>query len=1177
MLLIFFMQIILSHLSSPDCQCDIHGLHGSAAALLLAAGAAARKQPICCIVPREEQLEPLARDIRLFTEQPTLTYPSFEIPAYTPLAPDPATVTARLATLHQLHTSDTAPIILTSAEAVLRRILPGSLLENRSELVMAGEETDRDALISHLIAAGYQQCGLVQQEGDIAVRGSIIDIFCPPSDDKIEGPLRLDFFGDTIESIRVFDPVSQRSLAELEEAVLLPASDILFPLAEEEKSWTAFMEQTAKHCNWPNAARKEILEKLRGQIRFSGIEFSLPLLLPPPLATTSFFSYLQAESLLVLLDPPAIRSRIDLLQERIQTNYKEALGLEQAVLPPDQLFLTQDALHKELDQFPSAHFCTLPDPDSSRESLQLHSSPHNLLRQEIELQRKKAGLLAPLAERMKRWQKEKKHIVLACSTSRQGKHFQDMLANYHIATERIQPPISSEILPQTDAIVLVEHPLAKGFDLPDWNLHLLSGEELFGEKRLAPRSRDKKRPAAGEPVRIEELHTGDVVVHRDHGLGRFLGLFNMEFAGQNGDYMQLEYRDGDKLYVPVDKLHLVSRYQGLSDQEPRLDRLGGSGWQSAKKKVSEAVWKVAQELLDIYAKRKIRRGHVFDPPGELYINMEDSFPYEETVGQQKAIDEVLSDMTSKQPMDRLICGDVGYGKTEVAMRAAFKAIEEGFQVAVLVPTTVLAEQHAASFRDRFATFPVNIACINRFRTPSEQKQIVADLADGKIDLIIGTHRLLSKDIVFKKLGLLIVDEEHRFGVSHKEKIKTIKAEVDVLTLTATPIPRTLQMSLLGIRDLSVISTPPRRRRSVKTFLARHDDLVIREGISRELQRGGQIFFVHNRVRSIHKVANRIQELVPEARIAVAHGQMPGQQLEDIMVAFVNHEIDVLVCTTIIESGLDIPNANTIIINRADHLGLADIYQLRGRVGRASRQAYAYLLVPSLEDLSKDAQERLRALMDANELGSGFKLAMNDLQIRGGGNLLGVSQSGHIAAVGYDLYLELLQSTVAQLKQQAAEGKEQEKPIIEPEIKLQVAAFLPEKYIEDVSQRYHLYRRIAAAGNEGEKELEDLYNEVQDRFGRLPAEAENLFNLIGRKQRLRDFGIAKLEQGPDAMVYSFSEHTSVEPEAILALIKQKPKKGRKSVRLTPDNRLVVPLEPNTTSPFSAIDRLLSQLA
>ncbi|MCW5213140.1 transcription-repair coupling factor [Desulfobulbus sp. TB] len=671
----------------------------------------------------------------------------------------------------------------------------------------------------------------------------------------------------------------------------------------------------------------------------------------------------------------------------------------------------------------------------------------------------------------------------------------------------------------------------------------------------------------------------------NHGLASFQGLVNMDFAGQCGDFMQLEFLGNDKLYVPVHQLHWVSRYQGLTDQQPKLDRLGSQRWQTAKKKVTEAVWQVAQELLEIYARREVRKGYCFQEPGMLFKELAESFTYDETEGQAKAIEDVLRDLCSDKPMDRLVCGDVGYGKTEVAVRAAYKVIEDGFQVAVLVPTTVLAEQHAATFRERFAGFDVQVACTNRFRTTLEQKEIVRDLKKGHIHLVVGTHRLLSKAISFQQLGLLIVDEEHRFGVSHKEKIKKLRADVDVLTLTATPIPRTLQMSLLGIRDLSVISSPPRQRRSIKTFLARHDDLVIREAVQQELQRGGQIFFVHNRVKSIHRIAQQVEQLVPHARIAVAHGQMSGKQLEEVMVNFIKHEVDILVSTTIIESGLDIPNANTIIINRADRIGLADMYQLRGRVGRSSRQSYAYLLVPAPEQMTADAGQRLRALMDCSELGGGFKLAMNDLQIRGGGNLLGVSQSGHIAAVGYDLYLELLQATVADLKEQTAQGSdssERSAPGVEPDVLLRVAAFLPDDYVQDTVLRYRLYRRLSVAGNEDPEQLADLRDEVADRFGPIPRETEALFALVGLKYRLRQLGISKLEQGPATLVFSFGEHSPVPPETLLAFIehsrpkKKKEKKHVRSVkglripakapaaepvRLTPDQRLIVMLDDN----------------
>ncbi len=1166
------MQSIFKRLQESRSILDICGLRGSSTALFLARTAAELGCPVCCIVPSDEQMEILAQDIPLFTDIDVLIYPSFEIPPYTPLSPDPATVCQRLATLYRLESLAEPAIILTSAEAAMRCILPLNALTSNCELVMAGEETDREELIRTLARTGYESCSMVQHEGSVSVRGGIVDIFAPSVDPLLQGPIRLDFFGDTIESIRVFDPVTQRSIAELDEAVLLPASDILFPPEDAHRKWMQYLRSQGAELGWLEDESDHLIDQLDQHVRFTGIEFYIPLMYEAFTPLQSLFDYLPDRTIHVSLEPADISQRADLLWDRIRANYEEACAKQVPALPPSRLFIDKGTLQKKS----MINLCSLPDPDSPNEKISLDIGDHTLLGQEIELQRKNRGNLSSLADRIITWGKRNEKIVLACRSGRQSLHLKELLSGYRINTAEVTVPLQLEHLPEDAGVLFAQHPLNKGFDLTGEKIHVLSAAELFGDKRLRHGRRKKSAAPEQEPVKIETLNPGEIVVHRDHGLGEFKGLMNMEFAGQQGDFMLIEYRDGDKLYVPVDRLHWVSSYQGLTDQVPRLDQLGSNKWLATKTKVTEAVWKVAQELLDIYAKRSLRKGTRFSNPGELYYELEQSFPYDETSGQLNSIEAVLDDLTGDQPMDRLVCGDVGYGKTEVAARAAFKVIEDGYQVAVLVPTTVLAEQHAATFRDRFSSFPVRVACINRFRTPAQQREIVRDLANGKIDLLIGTHRLLSKDISYARLGLLIVDEEHRFGVTHKEKIKKIKSAVDVLTLTATPIPRTLQMSLLGIRDLSVISTPPRQRRSVKTFLAREDDLVIREGIVREMQRGGQVFFVHNRVRTIGRFAARIEKLVPHARIAVAHGQMPGRVLEDIMVKFINHDIDVLVCTTIIESGLDIPNANTIIINRADQLGLADIYQLRGRVGRSSRQSYAYLLVPSLESLSKDAKQRLQALMDCNELGSGFKLAMNDLQIRGGGNLLGVSQSGHIAAVGYDLYLELLQATVTDLKNKA-EGKATGTTAdIDPEIKLKVNGYIPEQYIQDPAQRYHLYRRISAAGSAQRGQLNDLHTELEDRYGKLPPPTEELFRTISLKHDLRSLGITKLEQAPDSLIFSFSEQTAVDPQIILDLISRKTKKNEKPFRLTPDNRFIAPFA-ETQNLFAAVNNILQTLA
>ena len=1157
------MQSILARLRENSPPPDIFGLNDASTALLLARAVAALGRTICCLVPSDDQLDILAQDITFFSGVRVLVHPSYEIPPYTPLSPDPATVCTRLATLYQLQDNSAPCIVLTSAEAILRRILPPGVLNRHCELVIAGEETDRDRLVTSLVASGYQLCDLVRQEGDLALRGGIIDVYPPALDSEKAGPLRLDFFGDTVESIRLFDPISQRSRQQLDEAILLPVSDLLFPDPDDQRGMLAELDAAAEQLQWATSEFRSLRERFTSGQRFPGMEFMLSLLYGGRQRLQTLFNYLPPGSSLVLHDPPAIRQRMRLVRDRIAANYAEATASRAVSVPPDDLFVTEKEFADLLDTSLLARFCRLPDPDHPAPALTVSSGDHSLLAQEIELERKKRGLLAPLADRIRTWRQDGETIVLACRSVRQAGHLREMLANYQVSTTLLEPPFDSRALRDHDQIYCFPHPLSKGFDLLEEKLHFLSASELFGEKKLGSNRRRKRARPEGQPVEIEQLAPGDVVVHRDHGVGIFQGLVNMEITGQQGDFMLIVFRGDDKLYVPVDRLHWVSRYQGLTDQEPKLDSLGSQRWQAAKKKVKEAVWKIAQELLDIYARRAMRLGHRFTPPGDLYRQLEESFPYDETSGQAKAIDEVLDDLTREQPMDRLICGDVGYGKTEVAARAAFKAIEDGYQVAILVPTTVLAEQHTATFRDRFASFPVEIASLNRFRSSSRQREIVADLSTGRIDLVVGTHRMLSKDVRFHKLGLLIVDEEHRFGVAHKEKIKKLKASVDVLTLTATPIPRTLQMSLLGIRDLSVISSPPSERRSVKTFLARYDQLVIREAVLRELERGGQLFFVHNRVHSIHRVADTIAALIPQARIGVAHGQMPGTQLENIMVRFINHELDILVCTTIIESGLDIPNANTIIINRADHLGLADIYQLRGRVGRSSRQAYAYLLVPSLDHLTGDAQQRLRALMDCSELGGGFKLAMNDLQIRGGGNLLGVSQSGHIAAVGYDLYLDLLQTTVAELKQKALTGSEATATVAEldPEIKMKVAAFLPDSYIADTSQRYQAYRRISSTGSGTAEDLAELTEELIDRYGPLPGEAQTLLAIIGLKQELRTLGISKLEQSVDSVIFSFISDAPVEPQRLLALIQRKPDKKNRSIqpaRLTPDHRLIVPL-------------------
>lgn len=1175
-------QELISYIEQANKQIIVSGLRGSSSALI--ASTIAKGQNCCVVVPDEHQVPLYEQDLKLFTDAPVLSYYGYEIPPYTPLSPDQQTTAARIATLHQLQDNNKSHIVVVSAEAVMRRVIPKAILEQVSELVMAENDCDRDELIIKFEQLGYERVPLVQTVGDFSVRGGIVDIF-PPNfplshGNLSDGPIRLDFFGDTIETIRCFDPISQRSHSKIEEALFLPVHDTLLPTPKtaEQKVLTKAWNNYKENLLWDDSGSNHILEQLKNGQRFAGIEFFLPLFYNTNGGSDTLFDYLGKNTCFLLHDPDSIRQNMNLINERIASNYNEATTQNSPALPPEDIFLLPGEFDEVIQNVKTIHCTDFISPGSNE--FVCKTSNHQLLKQEIGIQRRTRGLLAPLTDQILKWQEQGDSVVICCRSSKRTKNLAELLQKFHHSIHLIQAPLHIDQIQKNgknSALLLCNHPLAIGFSLPEEKVHILSESELFGEMRLGTKTKAKHQK--GEPILFAELNDADIIVHRDHGLGIYLGLVTMEFQAVKNDFMLLEYRDGDKLYLPVDRLNLITRYEGISDQQPKLDKLGTQSWRATKAKVKEEVWKVAQELLDIYARREIQRGRQFSAPGELFHELEESFPFDETPGQDKAITETIADLTSKTPTDRLVCGDVGYGKTEVAIRAAFKVVEDGFQVAILVPTTVLAEQHAKTFRDRLQGFPVNIACINRFRTSAQQKQMVKDLATGEINIIIGTHRLLSKDIVFNNLGLLIVDEEHRFGVSHKEKIKKIRADVDILTLTATPIPRTLQMSLLGIRDLSVISTPPEHRRPVKTFVAEFDDLVIKEAVTKEMRRNGQVFFVHNRVKTIHQMAANVQKLVPGARLAVAHGQMAGKELEDIMVAFVNKEIDVLLCTTIIESGLDIPSANTIIIDRADRLGLAEIYQLRGRVGRSNLQSYAYLLVPSLDSLTKDSKDRLRALMDCNELGGGFKLAMSDLQIRGGGNLLGVSQSGNIAAIGYDLYLDLLQKTVTDLKNSGLPGNSE--GIIEeidPELNLQISAYIPEDYIRDVSQRYLIYRRIAALSGCESDVHDDLLDELEDRYGAVPKETHNLFKIVSLKRELIKLRINKLEKGPNALVFSFMEDTPIAPEKLLHYLQTKnTRKAKNPPRLTPDGRLVVTAEFKSIEDiFTAVRQTLTEL-
>ncbi|HET7393150.1 MAG TPA: transcription-repair coupling factor, partial [Candidatus Binatia bacterium] len=772
-------------------------------------------------------------------------------------------------------------------------------------------------------------------------------------------------------------------------------------------------------------------------------------------------------------------------------------------------------------------------------TLTIDSFLTNDIQHESLIKHGKEPSLAPLVERLGRWQDQK--LIFVAPTRGDAGRLRELLGHYEIDVPVMEQPVNALLSTAKLPRAIVLGHLNQGFRLPAAGLVAMTFDEIFGTHKRHSTTLAKKHPSHFL-TSLSELKQDDFVVHLDHGIGVYRGLKFLTVAGVQGEFLHLEYEAGDRLYLPVDRINVVQKYIGGDGAQPSLDKLGGTSWERVKAKARKSIFAMAEELIQLYAVREARQGNVFAPPDALYREFEAGFEFEETHDQQRAIDESLTDMQRPKPMDRLVCGDVGFGKTEVAMRAAFLAVEGGKQVAVLAPTTILAQQHLQTFRHRFRNHPVRIEMVSRFLTNREIEQVLKDAAKGTVDIVIGTHRLLQKDVEFKDLGLVIIDEEHRFGVAHKERLKKLRQMVDVMSLTATPIPRTLHMSIIGIRDLSIIETPPVDRLAIQTYLTRYDERVIRDAILRELERGGQVFFLHNRVETIDRIAMKLADLVPEAKMALAHGQMKPKDLEKVMLEFLENKTQVLVCSAIIESGLDFPNANTIIINRADRFGLAQLYQLRGRVGRSHRHAYAYLLIPGEQAITADAEKRLRALQEIDGLGGGFKLALHDLEIRGAGNLLGQQQSGNITAVGFELYTEMMENAVRELR------GEEVAPDIEPEIRLGISAYFPDDYIPDVNQRLFFYKRLASLRNP--LELEEIKEEIRDRFGPYGDAVANLFLVMNLRRVLKEFLVQQISASDGRVFLLFHAQSPVRIEKLLELIN----KPKSRFRLAPDGRL-----------------------
>ena len=1001
----------------------------------------------------------------------------------------------RMAALYALRMSSSPAMVTTSALALMERLLPEEVFVKAVDYRVVGESIDLDQFCRQLAERGYYRVPLVEEHGDLSRRGGVVDLYSP----LYEWPLRLEFLGDELESIRLFHPVNQRSMRTLEDAIILPASEVIVDAAARERAQQNLYRDVEQQ-RLTLAAAGVWLERLQEGHQASAFEELLSVFYAD---MAGLSDYLDANTLVVFTDAGRVYHEMEERYWSLQQEWETRRTPHEWLRPPAE-WLEQPALVRQaLERFQKVLVNPPLEGSSSMHrpggAVALDCQGQDALVTEVRNHPNRERLLEPVARQFKQWREEGLRTYLVCRSREQGRRLVQLLDDYGLEVILSTDRFAADSYESTAVKVLVGE-LGRGFLWPSQQLAVTCDEELFGKRRSHVR---KKPTVAGLFLNsFQDLHLEDPVVHVDHGIGVYKGLAHLTVQDIENDFLWLEYQGGDRLYVPVDKLQKVQKYLGVEGHAPNVDRLGGRSWETAKQKARESAQKIARELLQLYALRQIREGMRFSPPDSLYREFEAAFTYEETPDQQQAIEDVLTDMISSRPMDRLICGDVGYGKTEVALRAAFKAVMDGKQVAMLVPTTVLAEQHFQTFAERFAGFPIGIASLSRFKGPAEQRKVLDGLRKGAIDLVVGTHRLLQKDVKFRELGLLIIDEEHRFGVKHKERLKELRVSVDVLTLTATPIPRTLHMALTGIRDLSTIETPPQDRRAIETFVCKYDEFTIREAVYRELKRGGQVFFVHNHVQSIYQMAAQLSGLVPEARIGVAHGQLQERELEKVMLEFVKHQLDILVCSTIIESGLDIPAANTIIINRADKFGLAQIYQLRGRVGRSAEQAYAYLLIPGEYLITRHAQKRLRALMDFSELGAGFKIALNDLQIRGGGSILGAAQSGHIAAVGYELYLELLERTVRELKGEPVEET------VDPEINVPVSAFLPDSFMTVGEQRLLAYKRLATATDE--TEIDDLAVEWRDRFGPLPLPVKTLVLLAKIRLLLVRMRVSRLD-------------------------------------------------------------------
>jgi transcription-repair coupling factor (superfamily II helicase) len=1148
----------------------VGGLKGAAATLMLREVALRLERPIVAITPRAQEASAFAHELAFFMDEPMdrdpvdrriHLLPGAEIKPFAHLSPPIDQQAQHFAALYAL-ARGRMPVIVAPVEAVATRIIPPVEFTQSIITITPADRFDLDLLVESLIGLGYQRIPQVEEPGDFSVRGGSIDIFSPLH----HQPVRIELEDDLVVSLRRFETASQRSLGEVDRLTIVRARHIAASALKDER----VLERVRIRAAEIELVRKEsgeLLESLESGLLFPGVEMLQPYLYLDGMA--SLFDYMPANTILWLVEPGRVLAEAINFDARVAAEAEAAQARHVFYPSPTATFANSEDLRRHFEGLLTVEINPLivlaPPRSEHAVTIEVETQPSPKIGSNKLNGAQMAPSFEPLAVQLREVQRSQGRALMIVEGTNQAARLRRHLEAYQIEVNG-DCKSYSELLEWPDfRPAIMEGEIAAGAVLPRDGLYLYSEEDIFGEPRVHRRARPIGK---GALLNLEELKHDDFVVHLDHGIGRYRGLKHLKIAGIEGDFLNLEYAGNDTMYVPVERINLVQRYVGGENVEPKLDRLGSGNWEKVKQRTKKAVLAMAGELLEVYAAREVMEGHAFPHPGRDYHDFADRFEFDETPDQAAAIDDVIRDMARPRPMDRLICGDAGFGKTEVAMRAAFIAVMDGRQVAMLLPTTVLAEQHWQTFTRRFRDYPVRIEMVSRFRSPAENRAVIEGLRQGAVDIVIGTQRLLQSDVEFKKLGLLIIDEEHRFGVADKERLKRMRKLVDVLTMTATPIPRTLHMAMLGIRDLSLIQTPPPDRQSIRTFVAHFDDDLVRDVILRELNRGGQVFFVHNRVENIEYVARHLRTLVPEARFAIAHGQMGGKELEEVMLGFIEGRVNVLVCSAIIESGLDIPNANTMIINRADHFGLAQLYQLRGRVGRSRQRAYAYLLIPGEHIITRDAKRRIEALRELveSDSGGGFKLAMHDLEHRGAGNLLGREQSGQIAAVGFELYTEMMEEAIHELR------GEPQRADFEPELRLEIPAYIPADYAPDETERLTIYRRMAKA--QSWEDLRELRDELRDRFGPPPTLIDNLLAAMDLRRQMRELMILSAILKGDQVEIRFHADAPVDTSKLAALANA----NRHKIRLTPSFQVIARIQLGDYElVFAQLNEILQALA